>query len=519
MKKRNVLFLAVSMGIMMTACGKGSEPKTTNEGGNAEVKEHVITIQSNSDSGNLNPYALNTNATPIVANIYESLWIQTDGETEWKLATGIEETDDLNVYYIHLREGVTFSNGDPFHADDVIFSLKTAITSPTSASGSYFERVVDMDKTVAEDDYTVKLVFREFDCAWKGYFKQLYIVNAETYNEEESVSKPMGTGPYILTSYQVGTGAEMIKNENWWQGVPEIDKVIVKSIDEDPQITTALESGQLDVSYLAPTADLSYLDSLEQFSVFEQAIPKSNLVYFNMNEGSAFENVDARAAVCYAIDNQAIIDTVYQGLGVPSTNYFSVAAADYQKEYEDYSDVYGKTGADLEKARELLEKSGMAGKDIVLAVQSTATYKAEAEVVQAALKEIGFGDVQILAIDNSSFMVSLNDMSLWDIAIMSFTNSSEMGLYTADSLFNEVWPSITWPGKEAFFEKMHDATRSVDETERAAKMQEVVREFEENIYWYNIFDLSYGYVYNVDIENFRVYSSSRLIPIGEFSLK
>ena len=66
---------------------------------------------------------------------------------------------------------------------------------------------------------------------------------------------------------------------------------------------------------------------------------------------------------------------------------------------------------------------------------------------------------------------------------------------------------------------MHDATRSVDETERAAKMQEVVREFEENIYWYNIFDLSYGYVYNVDIENFRVYSSSRLIPIGEFSLK
>ncbi len=483
--------------------------------GFAAAEEKTIVIQTYTDNGNLNPYVMNTNAQPIFQSIYEPLWRLKPDYNAMLLATEIVATEDPTHNVIKLREGVTFSNGSEFKANDVIFSLKTNSESPT---GSYYKNLINFDKTAALDDYTVDLWFNNFDTTWQENFSSFLIVDEETYDEQSSVTLPIGTGPYTLVSYTVGVGAELAVNPTYWGGQPDIQKVIIKEMDEDTQVTTALETGELDVSYLAPTADLWYLDDMEQFDVFVETISKSNLMLFDMTEGSPFVDVRAREAAAYAIANDAIIKIVFQGLGTLPKSMFSTADPMYRESHSAINPIYSKTTSDIEKAHALLEEAGLLGSEITIAVQSTPTYKSEAEVFQANLLAAGFGKVNILAIDNSSYYTALGDTETWDIAITGMTSQDGTGLHTFYNLFTSTMAYLTMPDEDAFMAQINDAFATADAAEREAKMYTLTEKIINECLMYNIFDISYGYVYSTDVENFKVVAG-RYMPIHEFKLK
>ncbi len=478
--------------------------------------EKTIVIQTYTDNGNLNPYVMNTNAEPITGSIYENLWYIGFGYEAYFLATSVDTTEDSLNNIIHLREGVKFSNGSDFKANDVIFSLKTIAES---SNGAYFKTLIDFDKTTATDDYTVSLWFTKFDATWMQYFKAVYIVDEETYDETDSVLHPVGTGAYVLSSYTVGSGAELVANENYWGEQPDIQKLIIKEMDEDTQVTTALETGELDVSYLAPTADLWYLDETEQFNVFVQTIPKSNLMLFDMTDGSPFASAAAREAACWAIDNANIISIVFEGLGTAPKSLFSAADPMYREAHNAINSIYTKSSPDLEKAQALVKEAGLEGSEITIAVQSTPTYKSEAEVFKANLQAVCFGKFIILAIDISSYYTALGDTSTWDIAITGMTCSDGTGLHTFYNLFTSIMSYLTIPEEEAFLAEIDDAFATVDEAERDQKIFTCTEKIINNFCMYNIFDLSYGYVYRSNIENFQVVTTSRHMPIQTFVLK
>lgn len=517
MKRALAAFLAIIMTLALCACGSESKPAGTQPGAQSGAQvgtntsdtpaQKSIVIQTYTDNGNIDPYNMNTNAYPITNNIYEPLWWNSPDWEEMVLATSIDATDDVLHYVVHLREGVTFSNGNPFTASDVIFSLNTYANS---ANGGNVATLVDFQKTTAVDEKTVDLVLAKFDPFWKKALSAVYMIDEESYDAEAIKTQPIGTGAYVLDSYTVGVGAELSANPTYWGGQPDITHFTVKEMDEDTQVTTALETGELDVAYLAPTADLAYLDSTDAFSVYTESLSKSNLTLFDQSEGSPFTSKEARLAVCYAIDNDSIISLAYEGLGKEPKSLFSTADPLYQDYHNDYTDIYKSSASNLEKAQELVKAAGLEGAEITVAVQSTPTYKTEGELIQQNLQSAGFGKVNILAIDNSSFYTSLGDTSLWDIAVTGMTCSDGTGLHTFQNLHTSIMAYLTFPDEEEFMTKIDEAFATEDDAERQAKMDELTKTIIENAWMYNNMDMAYGYVYSNDIEGFKIVAGRQI---------
>ncbi len=519
MKKTLALLLAICMAIGLAACSGSSgspdaapDPKpqsqsATEAESKAPAKEKSIVIQTYTDNGNIDPYNMNTNAYPITNNIYEPLWWDAADWKEMVLASSLDETDDPLHYVIHLRENVTFSNGNEFKANDVLFSLKTFCAS---ANGSSVDALFDGEKSAVIDDHTVDLYLKAFSPFWKQLFSSVLIIDEESYDAEAIKIKPIGTGAYVLDSYTVGVGAELSANPTYWGGQPDITRFTVKEMDEDTQVTTALETGELDVAYLAPTADLWYLDDMEQFNTYIEALSKSNLTLFDQSEGSPFTSLEARQAVCYAIDNQSIIDLAYEGLGNVPKSLFSTADPLFQTYHNDYTDIYKSAAPQLDKAKELVKAAGLEGAEITVAVQSTPTYKTEGELVQQNLEAAGFGKVNILAIDNSSFYTALGDTSLWDIAITGMTCADGTGLHTFQNLHTSIMAYLTFPDEDGFMAKIDEAFTIEDSDARQTAVDELTKQIIEQCLMYNNMDMGYGYVYNTDIEGFKIVAGRQI---------
>lgn len=507
MKRTLAILLALCMLFALVACSDSSTPADPKTPNSQTAAEKSIVIQTYTDNGDIHPYNMNTNAYPITDNVYEPLWWDAADWKEMVLATSIDETDDPLHYVIHLRENVTFSNGNPFNANDVLFSLKTYCAS---SLGSTVAEIYDAEKSASLDEYTIDLYLKNFSPFWKQLLSQVFMVDEESYDEEALKTKPMGTGAYVVDSYTVGVGAELSANPTYWGGQPDITKFTVKEMDEDTQVTTALETGELDVSYLAPTADLWYLDEMDQFSTYIESLSKSNLTLFDQTEGSPFTSLEARLAVCYAIDNQSIIDLAYEGLGAQPSSMFSTADPVYKPYHNDYSDVYKSAVSEIDKAKELVKAAGLEGAEITVAVQSTPTYKTEGELIQQNLEAAGFGKVKILAIDNSSFYTSLGDTSLWDIAVTGMTCADGTGLHTFQNLHTSIMSYLTFPGKDEFMARIDTAFAIEDADKRQEAIDALTKEIIEQCHMYNNMDMGYGYVYNTDIEGFKIVAGRRI---------
>lgn len=350
----------------------------------------------------------------------------------------------------------------------------------------------------------------KFDPYWQKTISGVLIVDKESYDKDSIKTHPIGTGAYILDSYTVGVGAELSANPNYWGGRPDITSFSVKEMDEDTQVTTALETGELDVSYLAPTADLWYLDDMDRFSVYTESISKSNLTLFDQTKGSPFVDLNARLAVCYAIDNDSIISLAYEGLGAKPQSLFSTADPNFKPYHNDYTDIYKSSSSNIDKAKELVKAAGLEGAEITVAVQSTPTYKTEGELIQQNLVAAGFGKVNILAIDNSSFYTALGDSSLWDIAVTGMTCADGTGLHTFQNLHTSIMSYLTFEGEDEFMAKIDAAYAIENDEERQAAMDELTKYIIENALMYNNMDMSYGYVYNTDIEGFKIVAGRQI---------
>ena len=512
MRKTICIALLLILVMFSSFAGGSSEADTRSVSG-----EKSITVQTYSTNGSLLPYIMNTNAEPVTGNVYEPLfWLESDYE-RWCLALSYETTDDPNHVVINLRPDVTFSNGSAFAANDVIFTLEKY--AELSATASYFRGLIDFDKTSARDDVTLDLWFNYFDPFWTNQFKAVLILDEETFDEQSAATMPIGTGPYKLESeYVAGVGGELIANESWWGGTPDITRVSIKEMDEDTQVTTALETGELDIAYLAPQADLWYLDEMDEFNTFVQSISKSNLTLFDISEGSPMASKEAREAVCWAIDNQSIISIAYAGLGADPKSMFSTADPLFKSYHTDINPIYSKNTSQIEKARELVKASGLDQATITIAVQATPTYRTEAELIQANLIKAGVKEVNILAIDNSSYYTALGDTSLWDIAITGMTCANGTGLDTFYNLFNSTMAYLTFPGESEFLQEIRDMFAITNTEERQAEADRLTAEIINNFYMYNNMDMSYGYVYRTNIKGFKVVTASRHLPLAEFSI-
>ena len=396
------LFLAASMVISMSACGgTGSETKvesndttvTTTPGGKVAATKQ-INIEINGDPNTLAPYASSSSPRnrTIIYTIYEPLFhrLQFGGELTPCVGKSWKQID-ATTYEVEIYDYVKDSAGNPITADDVVFSYQTAIDSGTQTG--YVGSVTEIKKT---GDYTVQISLASEEV---GVFSDsvnfVPIISKAAWDAstDEMIANPVGTGPYVLDNWTTGSSLTLVKNENYWQDPAvsgerqAVDKVVFKEITEAAQITVALETGDVDFAYDVQSSDLFHFKEGgddEGFTTYRFLNILMQCIFFNCDESSVCADPKVRQAICYAIDNQAILSNIYNGEGELSTTFSNSLYADYQDSWKNL-DYYSYN---VEKAKELLAEAGHPdGITIRLLTNSSADHKRIAEIIQALLAE------------------------------------------------------------------------------------------------------------------------------------
>ena len=267
------------------------------------------------------------------------------------LAKEWEFDEDTLTYHFTLRDGLTFHDGEPLTAEDVKFTIE-AIQDPDNASenASNFE---DVEEVTAVDDTHVDIRLSSPNEALPDYLSigilPKHILEGQDMTTSDFNQNPVGAGPYKLVSWDMGQSIVMEKFDGYWQGAAKIDRVIFRIVEDYDARALQLESGELNFAQITPKAE-SRFKGKEGFSVYEMTTADYRGIMYNFNNPLFREHRELPAALSYAIDRDAIIDSVLLGHG-------QVAYSPLQKNEYNEEDVE-KYDYDPAKAGQLLEENG-----------------------------------------------------------------------------------------------------------------------------------------------------------------
>lgn len=358
-------------------------------------------------------------ANLIIPNLCDNLLsLQPDFSIEPGVAAKADWADPV-TFVISLRDDVTFWDGSPLTADDVVYSLKRNM-NPQSQWFGAFALVKSIEKTGALE---VTVHFNAPDSAFRDALSgQGGAVMSKAYGEK--AGKALGTsdgglmctGPYQLAAGGWTPGSKIVTtaNEHYWGGAPLVKRLSYVFVTDGSTLSTALTQGEIDGAINVPPASRAAFEGDGKGRLVVGHSTASYSFGPATAEGPA-ANPKIREALSLAIDRTQFIDTVLNGLGypqrtiVPEFSFESMAAADvYQAGY----DALEEATVDLDRAKQLVTQSGEdLSKPLVMAVPAGAKeFQQTATIVQSAAKQIGI-DIEIDEKQPSDFGAMFYDPS------------------------------------------------------------------------------------------------------------
>ena len=263
------------------------------------------------------------------------------------LATSWEEVDN-NTWEFKMRDDVLFSNGDPFTAEDVKFSLEWDIEHNNKLA-----QLTKIESINVLDEHTLQIRTTKTNPILPEtlHYSKAAIFSPKSIDEKGEMGVPIGTGPFKIESYddRVYT-LVFVKNENWWGGEQGLDRVIFRTIEDPNTRAMAIESGEIDYTLDVPYNEVARLDALQGISV--ERFNTANEYILEMNaKQEALSDKKVRQALSYGIDREEMAKNVLFEVGRPATGIFLPEMHWVNKDLKPY--VY-----DPEKAKNLLSEAG-----------------------------------------------------------------------------------------------------------------------------------------------------------------
>ena len=322
----------------------------------ANAKELRWGFQTDTDS--LDPHAHAVTFTiGFLGNVYEGLVRRgADLKIEPALAESWTVSDDGKVWTFKLRQGVKFSNGNAFNADDVVFSMKR-IGDPDAQMKTNVASVKEVRRV---DDYTVEIETKEPNPILTGRLNSVFIMDKEwsektgstkvTVMDKDQISPAgqmaMGTGPFMITERTAQVKTVLVPNPNWWGKVEHnLTKVTMTPVKQDSTRVAALLSGELDMAYPVPTQDINRVNSNGGTSVLVG--PELRTIFIFMDQDSKtlfgtdiknpFLDQRVRKALYQSINIEAIKKKIMRGLATPSAIMIAPSLFDRSGEFSRYT--------------------------------------------------------------------------------------------------------------------------------------------------------------------------------------
>ncbi|MEM9513893.1 MAG: ABC transporter substrate-binding protein, partial [Actinomycetota bacterium] len=230
---------------------------------------------------------------------------------ELQLAESIEPNADGSEWTIVLREGPTFHDGTPVTAADVVYSINLYGASPNF--GQFFA-LIDLANVAAVDDQTVvvPMTTPRADVI-ETIFGQLSMVVPAGFTDW---GNNVGSGPFMLEQFEQGVGAVVVRNPDYWDGAPSIERVEFTGITEASTRARALESGEIEYAGSIDAAVAETLDGVDGIEVFRGGEVNSTIRCFAFNRSQApFDDPTVVEACKLAVDRQQLIDVIAFGVG------------------------------------------------------------------------------------------------------------------------------------------------------------------------------------------------------------
>jgi len=284
------------------------------------------------------------------------------------LATSWRAIDD-RIWEFKLREGVTFQDGTPFTADDVVFTFGRAPNVPNSPTsmGQYIRPVTRLEVV---DAHTIRLHTAEPVPLIPQMMASFALVGRRqgegmSTSDYNSGKAAIGTGPYKLVSFTLGDRAVFARNPAWWGPAQPWDRVTYRLISNDSARVAALQSGDVDAIDAVPTRDVARLMRDPKLTV--QSRPGLRLIYLNPDANrvttpkvtdragkpipNPLRDVRVRRALSLAINRDGIRKQLMEGYAMPAGQAMPEGGMGYDPSIA--PDPY-----DPEAARKLLAEAG-----------------------------------------------------------------------------------------------------------------------------------------------------------------
>ncbi len=290
----------------------------------------------------------------LASHIFEPLLMfDADFRLVSALATSVEATDD-KTWIINLRKGVEFSNGDPFTADDVIFTFCRIMNNQTTLSGAFQSLIKNFKNVEKVNDYTLRITTKVPEPLLREELARIFIISDSIISHDKisfdleggcgvtgewpGVNKfnngemAIGTGAYKLVNFTKGSSIKLTRNENYWGEKPDWSSVKFVPVPNGGPRLAGLLAGDYDVIEKPSARDLKQLREDPNFTITVK--PSSRIIFLQMdvsrddspgvkadNGKNPLKDVRVRQALSMAIDRKAIVKRIMDDVAEVAPQY------------------------------------------------------------------------------------------------------------------------------------------------------------------------------------------------------
>ncbi len=394
------------------------------------------------DPAILNPVLASDSASHEITGLVFNGLLRYDKDLnlEGELAERWEVSPDGKTITFHLRKNIAFHDGQPLTAQDVHFSLSTYLNP--NVKTAYRSNYTSIAKYQALDDYTFRVWYTEpfapalQSLAGMAILPKHLLAGKDINTADDFNQHPIGSGPYIFKTWKRTEAVTLEANPNYFEGRPCIQRLVYRVIPDMSVQFLEMQNGALDTMTMTPNQfnrEGSQKAFQNRFNKYRYSAPQYTYLGFNL-KNPIFKDVRVRKAIALAINRQALVDSVLEGLGTIGTGPYTPTSWAYPAEAK-------ALPYDPEAAKQLLREAGFTysaegklmkdGKPFtftILTNQGNLNREQTATIIQSQLKTIGM-DVQIRIIAWTSLLSEFINKRKFEALIMGWSLAVDPDLY------------------------------------------------------------------------------------------